>query len=138
MKKIVYISMLGIFSLLLFSCFGGPERDYSTTEATISLISGHHSEVELLKVGNAQQIELIGLWKAKNVHTNTYSQIFFNENGYFQEEIYSNLTGEKMASIEGQYATQNDRLEISIDKGDVYRFEYLLNGAQLNLKSLTR
>jgi hypothetical protein len=131
------MTFLGFCVAILVTCAGQPGYDYST-EISTPIISGPFQEIELLKIGITQQNEIIGLWKAINVKNNSYSKIKFDENGYVQEDIYSDLTGEKVASIEGLYSTQNNRMEISIINGDVHRFEYLLNGAQLNLKALSK
>ena len=137
MKKITYMVFLGFCITILASCFGQPGYD-SPSDFSNSLMSGHYQEIELVKIGNTQQNEIIGLWKANNINNSGYSKIRFDENGYVIEDIYSDLTGEKLATIEGQYTIQNDRLEISIVEGDVYQFEYLLKGVQLKLKSLSK
>ena len=136
MKKITYMTFLGFCIAILATCAGQPGYD-SPSEFSNSLISGNYHEIELLKIGSTQQNEIIGLWKAENVKNSSYSKISFDENGYVQEDIYSDLTGEKLATIEGRYTAQNDRLEISIIKGDIYQFEFTLKSGQLNLKSLS-
>ena len=131
------MTILGCCIAILATCFGQIGYD-SPSELSTPIISGHFQEIELLKIGITQQNEIIGLWKAINVKNNSHSKISFDENGYVQEDIYSDLTGEKLATIEGRYTTQNDRLEISIDKGDIYQFEYLFKSGQLKLKSLSK
>jgi hypothetical protein len=136
MKKITYVVILGCCIAFLAACTGQPGYD-SPSELNTPIISGHFQEIELLKIEITQQNEITGLWKAINVKNNSHSKISFDENGYVQEDIYSNLTGEKIATVEGQYTTQNDRLEISIINGDVYQFEFTISSGQLNLKSIS-
>ena len=136
MKKILYIIMLGILPLILFSCYGGPESGYPS-EATSSLIAGQQSEITMLKVEITQQDELTGLWKSNNIQNNTFSHISFDQSGYVQEDVYSELTGEILTTIEGQYSIQNDRLQITLVDGNIYQFSYLLTNGQLKLTSLS-
>ena len=131
------MTILGCCIAFLAACTGQPGYN-SPSELSTPIISGHFQEIELLKIEITQQNEIIGVWKATNVENNSHSKIRFDENGYVQEDIYSDLTGEKLATIEGQYTAQNDRLEISTIKGDVHQFEYLLKSGQLKLISLSK
>ena len=134
MKKIInYLFLVAIIASFT-GCTGMP--GYSSPEYP-SIMGGTLPEIMLVGINDGQQNEIIGLWKAKNIQNTTHVKITFDENGYMQEDIYSNLTGEILTSIEGQYSVQNNKLEISIVNGDVYQFEYLLMHGRLRLKLIS-
>jgi hypothetical protein len=134
MKKIINYLFLAVVIVSFIGCVGMPE--YSSSPEYSSIVRGNLTEIMLTGINHEQDI--IGLWKGKNIQNSTHSKITFDEDGYVWEDIYSDLTGDKIATIEGQYSTQNDILEISNIEGDVYQFEYLLKSGQLKLKSLSK
>jgi len=138
MKKIKYLILLIVTYFVSISalCPGQPSSGYPSTTKYSALIGGNQQEIALMRIGNGQQDELIGLWQTNDGVNKTYSKISFDENGYVQEDIYLKLTGEKLISIEGRYHTQNNKMVIAI-VGDFYQFEYLLQEPYLQLTVLS-
>lgn len=137
MKKIIYFLTLGVAIAVLLTCFGNLESNESPYEMNSALILGNRNnqEIEFQKVVNTPH-QLIGLWHAVNAKTNTYSRLRFNEDGTFQEDIYSGLTRGKMASIEGSYSTVDDQLTVTLANAEQYRFEFQLVVNLLKLRPI--
>ena len=139
MKKITYIVILGALVVVMgFSCPGCPGNvpsSYYDTYPNSSLITSNNQEVELKKIDEVLD-QLIGLWRAENRKTNTYSQLHFNEDGTFQEDIYRQLNREFKASIKGSYSTDNGQLTIILTNAEQYKFEYHLKTNRLKLSPI--
>jgi len=137
MKKIIYIFTLGVAIAVLLMCFGDLESYYYNSEMNSALILGNRNnqEIEFQKVVNTPD-KLIGLWHTENAKTNTYSRLRFNEDGTFQEDIYSGLTRGKMASIEGSYSAIDGQLTITLANGEQYRFEFQIGVNLLKLRPI--
>jgi hypothetical protein len=137
MRKIHYVIMLGVLMIVMgFSCFGCPgttQSKYDGPSTMSSVITtGSIQEIELKNIGETSN-QLIGLWQADNRKTNTYSQLRFNADGTFQEDIYRELNHEFKASLNGSYSVDNNRLTIILTNSGLYKFEYHLAIDRLKL-----
>lgn len=100
------------------NCLDYPYTTYS------AFIGGTVQEIALMRIGNVQQNELIGLWQANMSEFKTYSQISFDENGQIQEKVYSELSSELLATYEGRYTATKNLLLVTLNSGESYRFFY--------------
>jgi hypothetical protein len=135
MRKIHYVILLGILMIVMgFSCFGCPgttESDYYPYTSSV-IATNNNQEIELKNIGEISN-QLIGLWQADNRKTNTYSQLHFNADGTFQEDIYRELNQEFKASLNGSYSVDNNRLTIILTNSGLHQFEYHLAMGHLKL-----
>jgi hypothetical protein len=135
MKKIIYLATLAVAIVVFLSCYGQPSSSESPSDYIPSLISSNNRDLEFQKIGNTVN-QLIGLWYADNTETNSYSRLRFHENGTFQEDIYSELTGEKFATVEGAYRVDNNQLSFTLLNAEQYHFEFKLVVKLLKLRPL--
>ena len=84
MKKVIYNLLIVVAVASFIGCTGMP--GYSSPEYP-SIVGGNLSEIILIGMVNEQQNEITGYWKAKNVQNSTHSQIHFDKNGNFHENI---------------------------------------------------
>ncbi len=126
MKKNIYVITTGVFLAFLLACAGQPESSSSDYRNSSVILGDDLQEIEFYKIGLSQQAELIGLWHAENARANSYSRLGFDENGNFREDIYSELTGESLFSIQGQYHAENSNLTFMVSARGTYQYSYTL------------
>jgi hypothetical protein len=135
MKKIIYLATLGIAIAVFLTCFGQASLYDSPSDFIPAIISSNNRDIEFQKIGDTAD-QLLGLWYAENTETDSYSRLRFKADGSFQEDIYSRLTKEYLASIRGTYRTENDQLTFTITKAEQYRFSYRLTSDLLKLSPI--
>lgn len=108
----------------LFGCFGMPREESSSYNMNSFFLGGKVQVIEYQPDGNAVQNGLVGQWVSNNVEQNSYSRILFDESKKFQETVYSELNGDKLASYQGWYKITANRLLITLDNGDQFQFSY--------------
>jgi hypothetical protein len=120
-----------IFSFLSLVCDG--QLYYYNSTST--LLNPNSQEIVFERIDHSTTVQLTGKWKGINAESNSYSVIRFSENGFYDEIIYSELTGEKTASNEGKFKTDQNILTIEPNHGGMYQFTYQLDAQKLQLKS---
>jgi hypothetical protein len=134
MKKYIFIGFMILTVAMFFGCWGQPERESgSTTQSMSFILNGNFGSVEYELFEAISDQQLMGTWQAKNEQQNAYSKIQFTEEGRFQENVYSDLTNELLATYEGSYTATNNLLIVSLSTGESYRFMYTLSGDYLKI-----
>jgi hypothetical protein len=123
-----------IFSFLGLQCDGMIPLEYPYD--TSILLNPNSQQMVFERIDHSTAAQLIGQWKGINAESNSYSLIRFSENGFYDEIIYSELTEEKSASIEGKYKTDQNMLTIEPNHGGMYQFTYQVDAQKLQLKAL--
>ena len=134
MKKYIFIGFMILTVAMFFGCWGQPERESgSTTQSMSFILNGNFGSVEYELFEAISDQQLMGTWQAKNKQQNASSKIQFTEEGRFQENVYSDLTNELLATYEGSYTATNNLLIVSLSTGESYRFMYTLSGDYLKI-----
>jgi hypothetical protein len=134
MKKYIFIGFMILTVAMFFGCWGQPERESgSTTQSMSFILNGNFGSVEYELFEAISDQQLMGTWQAKNEQQNASSKIQFTEEGRFQENVYSDLTNELLATYEGSYTATNNLLIVSLSTGESYRFMYTLSGDYLKI-----
>jgi hypothetical protein len=134
MKKYIFIGFMILTVAMFFGCWGQPERESgSTTQSMSFILNGNFGSVEYELFEAISDQQLMGTWQAKNEQQNASSKIQFTEEGRFQENVYSDLTNELLATYEGSYTATNNLLIVTLSTGESYRFMYTLSGDYLKI-----
>ena len=134
MKKYIFIGFMILTVAMFFGCWGQPERESgSTTQSMSFILNGNFGSVEYELFEAISDQQLMGTWQAKNEQQNASSKIQFTEEGRFQENVYSDLTNELLATYQGSYTVTNNLLIVTLYSGESYRFTYTLSGDYLKI-----
>lgn len=136
MRLFIRIAITIFLAVMIFSFLGlvcdGQLYYYNSTSA---LLNPNSQEIVFERIDHSTTVQLTGKWKGINTESNSYSVIQFSENGFYDEIIYSELNGEKTASFEGKYRTDQNVLTIEPNHGRMYQFTYQLDAKKLQLKA---
>ena len=135
MKRIIYLATLGVAIAVFLTCFGQPSSYDSPSDFIPAIISSNNEKIEFQKIGDTIE-QLLGLWYAENKETDSYSRLRFNADGSFQEDVYSKLTKEYLASVRGTYRMEDEQLIFTITKAEQYHFSYQLTSDRLKLSPI--
>jgi hypothetical protein len=134
-KKVVIVMVAISFIIVACPGFKGQTEDGdSYPSGTSVLLNFNHGKIELDRIQADQGNDVHGIWRTENTEQNVYSKISFRQNGIFQEKVYSLITNDRLAVLDGTYFLNEN--ELIIELNTQFHFSYQFNGNQLELQKL--